>query len=979
MAKVQLVSSRDGAGTFAAGTTFYSPVATGIFFTEGTESRAEILWRTAVTLSGLWIRITANATTNSSTVRLRKNAADGNQTFSIGAGATGVFEDAVNTDSLSAGDKAAVSLAVGAGGTITVGMLSILVEPASGTINKFSNRDTTMPSTSGATRYMRLCGNDDETTLEAPAQFEFEQAGTLKNLYFNVRSNGRSVDSIVRVRLNGANTSITATVGAGATGDFEDSSNTAAVVAGDLVAFSCTNGASGSGFIRFNNLSIEFVSATDFTQLIAACGDTAGESLATSLTRYGCPAGRCDFAATTESNVQLEAKTSLTLSNLKVKVETNGITANTTIKTRVNGADGNQLLTIGSGVTGWVEDSSNTDDLQPGDLYNYQIVTGGTGTTIVLLTIGAKAEIISGAVPDDPSALAVTVDGADRVTVEWTDNSADETAFKVERAADSVQTGTVTTDGSDDVVGVGTSFTTACPAGTRIRIGTSATTYEVLSVTNDTNLVLTATAAAQSAVAFSKAGAFSVVHTTAADVESWQNTALAEQTRYWFQVYATNGAGDSDPTPELYALTRGYPDVSIDGPPDGATITPGVEIAFSATASDPDGYTFVDGDLEWTSDLDGLIGHGLNPSFVLSSGTHEITFTATDDDTDAGGDSIEVIVGTPSAAATVIRRPIMRYELVYGVAGTVDFWLSDADGNVIQPTLVAGDVKIAIDGGGAANVNTLPTPNNSDGFTWTYIAGEVTGKRIKVMVKDQTVPAAWVAEPLYILTIGDALAFYTEEILEVNSDGTAQVGGFSTAAKAEINAEVDTALTDYDAPTFSELDARTDAIQAVVDAISLVVDTEVAAIKAKTDNLPSDPADQSLLNSELSTILTRLGTPVGVDFSADIAAVQADTDNIQTRLPAALVSGRMDSSLAAAGLATDAVNEIRDAIFALTKDGLTFSQAVWLCAAVLAAKVSGGGTAEVTIRDVADTLDRVVADVDDNGNRTAVTLDLTGL
>lgn len=43
----------------------------------------------------------------------------------------------------------------------------------------------------------------------------------------------------------------------------------------------------------------------------------------------------------------------------------------------------------------------------------------------------------------------------------------------------------------------------------------------------------------------------------------------------------------------------------------------------------------------------------------------------------------------------------------------------------------------------------------------------------------------------------------------------------------------------------------------------------------------------------------RLGAPVNASISADIAAVQADTDNMQTRLPAALVSGRMDASVGA--------------------------------------------------------------------------------
>jgi hypothetical protein len=58
----------------------------------------------------------------------------------------------------------------------------------------------------------------------------------------------------------------------------------------------------------------------------------------------------------------------------------------------------------------------------------------------------------------------------------------------------------------------------------------------------------------------------------------------------------------------------------------------------------------------------------------------------------------------------------------------------------------------------------------------------------------------------------------------------------------------------------------------------------------------------------------------GLATSAEVAVVLADTNDIQTRLPAALVGGRMDSSvgamaadvLTASALATDAVDEIVD-------------------------------------------------------------------
>lgn len=66
----------------------------------------------------------------------------------------------------------------------------------------------------------------------------------------------------------------------------------------------------------------------------------------------------------------------------------------------------------------------------------------------------------------------------------------------------------------------------------------------------------------------------------------------------------------------------------------------------------------------------------------------------------------------------------------------------------------------------------------------------------------------------------------------------------------------------------------------------------------------------------------RLAELDAANLPTDVAGVQADTDNIQTRLPAALVGGRMDSNvgsldtdvITSISLATSAINEIRDGI-----------------------------------------------------------------
>lgn len=57
--------------------------------------------------------------------------------------------------------------------------------------------------------------------------------------------------------------------------------------------------------------------------------------------------------------------------------------------------------------------------------------------------------------------------------------------------------------------------------------------------------------------------------------------------------------------------------------------------------------------------------------------------------------------------------------------------------------------------------------------------------------------------------------------------------------------------------------------------------------------------------------------------------------------------------------------------------GLTLRQALRLVTAATAGKISGGGTATVTIRNaVADGADRIIATVDTDGNRTAITYEL---
>lgn len=62
----------------------------------------------------------------------------------------------------------------------------------------------------------------------------------------------------------------------------------------------------------------------------------------------------------------------------------------------------------------------------------------------------------------------------------------------------------------------------------------------------------------------------------------------------------------------------------------------------------------------------------------------------------------------------------------------------------------------------------------------------------------------------------------------------------------------------------------------------------------------------------------------------------------------------------------------------LVETGLTVRETLRLCVAAMAGRISGAPGTTITIRNaVADDADRIVATVDSNGNRTAISYDLS--
>jgi hypothetical protein len=112
---------------------------------------------------------------------------------------------------------------------------------------------------------------------------------------------------------------------------------------------------------------------------------------------------------------------------------------------------------------------------------------------------------------------------------------------------------------------------------------------------------------------------------------------------------------------------------------------------------------------------------------------------------------------------------------------------------------------------------------------------------------------------------------------------------------------------------------------------------------------PHAVADLGLSNLN-ATVSSRLAASAYVDHTASIAAVQADTDDIQARLPAALVGGRMDASIGAvatgvitaAAIAADAIGASELAADAVAEIAAAVAVSVWT--ETLASHLTAGST-----------------------------------
>lgn len=179
----------------------------------------------------------------------------------------------------------------------------------------------------------------------------------------------------------------------------------------------------------------------------------------------------------------------------------------------------------------------------------------------------------------------------------------------------------------------------------------------------------------------------------------------------------------------------------------------------------------------------------------------------------------------------------------------------------------------------------------------------------------------------------DAIAASAVSEIQSGLATAASIAALNNLSAAQVNAEVDTALAD------ARLDELLTSDSDIDGAAPPAVGSVFHELMSKTaGSFTFDQTTDSL--EAIRDKAADIETDTGTDIPALIATVQADTDNIQTRLPAALVGGRMDASVGAmaAGvvtaaaiatdaidadaLAADAVAEIQSGLSTLTAAGV---------------------------------------------------------
>lgn len=308
-----------------------------------------------------------------------------------------------------------------------------------------------------------------------------------------------------------------------------------------------------------------------------------------------------------------------------------------------------------------------------------------------------------------------------------------------------------------------------------------------------------------------------------------------------------------------------------------------------------------------------------------------------------------------------------------------------------RPDVTAGETLTVSSGVGSANATQWG--GTAVASANVLIDGAITAAKIASdAITDAKIASGALTAAKFASGAFDAVWSVTTRLLTAGTNivlakGTG-VTGFNDLSAAQVNAEADQALADYDGPTNTEMVARTLAAASYATAaaqttaqndLDLLTGADGAVLATSQPNYaPATAADLATTDGKVDDILTDTGTTLPATLSTiagyidtEITTLQTTANNIET--------DTQDIQTTLAALSIPTANDNADALLDRTngvETGLTLRGALRLALAALAGKVSGAGTGTEVFRNaVADSKTRITSTVDGDGNRTAVSTD----
>jgi len=359
-----------------------------------TEANAQNTVKFGFTATNFRVFLAANTLSGNLDITVRRNTAAGNCTVRYLTTVTGEKEDLTNTDTFVSNDISAIEYKAAAGtGSSQPQTIQTVITPATtqGITYVSSRPGIRAFSTNNLVNPIQIGGGLEVALTETLTQQTFRVAGTIANYAVRCSANTRTASDVTcGIRKAGANGNSLVTFATGAE-YIQDTTNTDTITSGDLINGHTTLGASGGTFSQTLQ-TFEFTATSGTAIQYLAGGQSA---FPVSTTRYVALSGIPTQQAT-EANNQSKIYQPATFNLMRTFVGTNTLTATSTITFRKNSVNGNQTYTYTSAGVGFKEDTTNTDTVISGDKVNFQIATGGTGTSITVGTWGVNATYPAG-------------------------------------------------------------------------------------------------------------------------------------------------------------------------------------------------------------------------------------------------------------------------------------------------------------------------------------------------------------------------------------------------------------------------------------------------------------------------------------------------------------------------------------------------------------------------------------------------------